>query len=792
MTTSKRFFTTKYRSSLQWAAQFTGTGLLLSALVSGCKTTPPVVQQAAPPKPVIITLGKKDFSTDDFFQSFTKNQAMADSNQRTDLKDYLTLYTNLKLKVVAAEDQGRDTTEAFREELDTYRKQLAQTYMTDKVMIENMAAEAYQRIQQEVNVSHILIPVSEDAAPADTLAAYDQAIAIRKRILAGEDFAALAKQYSKDQLSADKGGSLGYNIAFQLTYPLETAAYQTTVGGVSQPVRSRFGYHLVRPAERRASRGKVHVAHILVRISPNVDKAGEEGAYNRATEIYQRLQNGESFDAVCRELSDDASTRNTGGMLTWLEPGRWVPAFEEAAYSLTTPGQYTKPIRTNYGWHIIKLLERKPLESYQELAPALRQKVVTDTRAEVLRQITVQRLRKEYKIDENRSVVTAALAKADSSLLAGKWKLTTPLEPALEGKNLFTANQKPATVNAFFAYVQQKQQPARKIVNGPGAVPAVAMQRYYKRFQDDKLMEAEDANLEKKYPELRALMTEIRDGVLLSQMMEDNVWEKSMTDTLGQRQLYERNKDKYRYPERAVATIIVAANNEVLNQASDMMKQLPYQLRRSSGPMVYEKNQTGMTASLKERLFDVLVALSRNPNYIVEITGSHSPSEADSVSANRLRTVISYLRYNGIPLTRIVEKDEKGFRAGAKTDAEHQRVTFQYFTTAKEDVARVLNTKPGQTGPASITITEGIYAKGAEPLLDGIAWQPDTTTRTVNGKTVQVIISRIEPSRLKTLDEARGTVINEYQALLEKQWLETLRAKYPVKINEDELRKLVK
>ncbi|HEY0110776.1 MAG TPA: peptidylprolyl isomerase, partial [Fibrella sp.] len=154
---------------------------LLLWFVTACKTAAPVATTtaAAATKPVVLTLaGNKAFTSDEFFDSFTKNQLSADSSQRTDIRSYLDLYTNLKLKVLAAEKSGRDTTEAFREEMATYRKQLAQTYLTDKTLVEQLTNEAYQRMQQEVRASHILIPITEEALPADTMAAYQQALAI--------------------------------------------------------------------------------------------------------------------------------------------------------------------------------------------------------------------------------------------------------------------------------------------------------------------------------------------------------------------------------------------------------------------------------------------------------------------------------------------------------------------------------------------------------------------------------------------------------------------------------------
>ncbi|WP_345240119.1 peptidylprolyl isomerase [Nibrella saemangeumensis] len=763
------------------------SGLLISALVAACKTAAPTVQKATPAEPVILTLGNKGFTTDDFFQSYTKNQISGDSAQRTDLKGYLDLYTNLKLKVLAAEQEGRDTTESFREEIETYRKQLAQSYLTDKALVEQLSEEAYQRMQEEVNASHILIAVAEDALPADTLAAFQTVQGLRERLLKGEDFAALARQYSKDPTVVQNSGSLGYFSAFQTVYPFETAAYTTPVGNVSQPVRSRSGYHLIKVNDRRSSRGKIQVAHIMVRISPSADEAGQTAAKARIDEIYNRLQKGGAFDGLAREFSDDAQSKSNGGLLPTFATGQMVPTFEDAAFGLSTPGSYSKPIKTNYGWHILKLVERKPLEPYTELAPALRQKVVTDSRADLIRQATVQRLQKEYSVKPNESVLKAALAKADSSLLQGKWNYQQPLEASLDGKTLVSVNNQPATVNQFFAYVRQKQQPRTA-----GSAPGVVMQRLFDRFVGDQLIAVEEANLENKYTEFRALLNEIRDGVLLSQMMEQNVWEKSMADSLGQRQYYEQNKQKYGFPERAFATVVVASNDDMLQQARQTLASSPYQLRRSAPEIVYARNKTTLDTKQKEALYDILVTMVRNPEYVIEVSGSREASEKDTVSAGRIRSVVSYLMSNGVSVLRIIEKDHGAFRpgskAGAKDAADQRRITFQYFSTAKKDVEKVLNAKNAN----AVTITEGVFAEGTNPHLDSVEWKPGTTILHPDNKSVLVIINRVEKPRLKTFDEARGAVINDYQAFLEKQWLAQLKQRFPVQINEDEMRKLIK
>ncbi|HLK98327.1 MAG TPA: hypothetical protein VK364_11215, partial [Hymenobacter sp.] len=428
------------------------------------------------------------------------------------------------------------------------------------------------------------------------------------------------------------------------------------------------------------------------------------------------------------------------------------------------------------------------------------------------RQSTIQRLLNEYVVAENKSVLESAIQKADSTLLRGKWRYTEPLDPILQNKPILTIADQSYTVNEFFDYVQQRQQVPRNPTMTTGVAssgtipansgsPAVAMRRLFNRFVGDRLIATEEQNLDKKSPEFRALISEIHDGVLLSQMMEQHVWERSMADTTGQRAYFEQHKDSYQLAERALASIVVARNDAQLKQATDMLSgKPPYQLRRSGPALVYDRNQTTLTASQHQSLLDVLTVLIRNPDYVVEVTGSHDLAERDSVSAGRIRSVVSFLQQNGISLSRITEKDYQGVTRQSSKDPYMQRtITFQYFSSSKADVARALNDRLQQeTGSASasnpaIVITEGLFTRGMNPYLDGVdPWKPGTTILHPAGRAVALTIVRVEPARAKTFAEARGAVINEYQAVLEKQWLAQLRQKYPVKVNEEEIKKLAK
>jgi peptidyl-prolyl cis-trans isomerase SurA len=170
----------------------------------------------------------------------------------------------------------------------------------------------YERLKEEVKASHILIMVEPDASPADTLKAYTRIVDIRNKILQGEDFAAAAIAYSEDKSAKVNQGSLGYFSSLQMVYPFETAAYQTPVGQVSLPVRTRYGYHILKVFDRRPARGEVEVSHIMIRTSDEKDLSK---AKNTIFTIYEQLQAGVKWEELCKQYSEDPATKDSGGKL---------------------------------------------------------------------------------------------------------------------------------------------------------------------------------------------------------------------------------------------------------------------------------------------------------------------------------------------------------------------------------------------------------------------------------------------------------------------------------------------
>ncbi len=758
-------------------------------LFFSCKTTAPPQQApaAAPPKePVLVEIGGEPFSPDAFFQSFTKNRFSADSAKSLSAAEYFEIYTNTKLKLFSAEAQGRDTTSDYKEEIASYREQLAAPYLRDDELVADLTQEAYNRLKQEVRVTHILVAVPEEASPADTLSAYNAAVAMRGRLLEGADFGDMAAKFSKDITAKDNKGDLGYLTAFQTVYSFENAAYLTPIGKISEPVRTKFGYEIIKVLDRRSARPKLRVAHIMVQSKPDFSSEKKKAAEQRIKEAFDHLEKGEAWEKIVQVYSDDFQSRQSGGLLPWFGVGENVPAFENAAYGLARTGEYSKPVETPYGWHIIRLAEKRPLESFAKMEPSLKQKVLTDSRGELVKKAFTDRLRQEYEISENPDAWSEMLELADRTLQEGKWVLPETFSADVENPMLFTIEKAAATSKDFLAYTKARLKPRPK-----GADPKIILRTYYNDFLGKRLMEYERDNLESKYPEFKSLMKDIREGVLLSQVMEEQVWQRSLDDSLGQVKLYEKNIDQYKYPARALATVVEAKDTATLNQMIRTLATPPYPLRLKGEEIVFENNKTELSAAQLNTMYILATTMKKNPDFVVEVTGARTAEEADTMSAARISRVVRYLNGQGIPITRIMEKDYGSFRPVPVPETaanRNRRVSFQYFSRSRKDLERAMNLE----APGSVKTSGGYFAQD-HPYFKSANWQVGKQTIDLpGGKVAMIEVEKIEEPRTKTFAEARGAVINAYQQILEKQWLDSLQEKFPVKVNKAELEKLTR
>jgi peptidyl-prolyl cis-trans isomerase SurA len=511
-------------------------------------------------KATILTIDGESITLEEFDNIFRKNNRDSSITQAA-LDEYMQLFINFKLKVKEARVLGLDTVAKFKTELEGYRAQLARPYLTDTDVLNELMHEGYDRLNQEIHASHILIKCEPNASPEDTLKAFNKAMEIRNQILNGSDFTIVAKDRSEDPSAKENGGDLGYFTAFQMVYPFEDAAYKANTGDLTMPVRTRYGYHIIKIIDKRTARGEILVAHIMIK-----EKKEEGGAANaeaKATEIYQKLLAGEKFDELSAKFSDDGSSAKKGGELPWFGTNKMVIEFEEASFALKNDGDISAPFKTSYGWHIVKRLAYKPVASYQEMEKEIKGKVSKDQRAEKTKASFVAKLKKQYNFSYNKDVANLIAAKADTNVFMGTMKLKKKELKMV----LCTIDGKSYKVSDFQKSITSKMRVKTK------QTPAEYVLEETKMFAENSLLKYEDSKLEGKYDAFRLLMNEYREGILLFELTDQKVWTKAVKDTTGLQAYYNTNKSNYMWPERAEVAIYACATGDIANKVRMMLSE---------------------------------------------------------------------------------------------------------------------------------------------------------------------------------------------------------------------------
>lgn len=516
----------------------------------------------------VMEIDGKKVTKSEFLQIYLKNNPTPKYDKQS-LDEYMELFKKFKLKVAEAEALGYDTIPKLKKELAGYRKQLSQPYLIDSTKNSALVKQAYERMKNEVHASHILVKVAENASPEDTLAAYNRILAIKKRIENGEDFTTVAKgkNGSDDPSAVRNGGDLGYFTAFQMVYQFEEAAYNTPVGKISNPVRTKFGYHILKVMDMRPARGTMKAAHIMVATGKEATPEEIETAHKKVDEIYAKLKAGESFEKLASEFSDDAQTAEKGGELPLFGTGtttRMVPEFEEAAFLLQANGDVSQPVQTAFGYHIIKRLELTPLRSFDELKKEIQGKVNKDERAIVTQQSFIEKLKKTYAFKDSYSKTSKwFVSNIDTNYFKGTWTADTKLK---SNATMFTLDKKAFTQQEFAAYLKKNYRTYKSMD------AKTLVQKQYTTWQNSEILAYEESKLDSKYPDFKALMQEYHDGILLYEIMSDKVWNKAIKDTSGLKTFFQGNNANYAWKKRYNAYIYECLNQDVAKQVAGMLK----------------------------------------------------------------------------------------------------------------------------------------------------------------------------------------------------------------------------
>jgi peptidyl-prolyl cis-trans isomerase SurA len=630
----------------------------------------------------LFTAGGDKVTVGEFQYVYNKNNVnnQADYSEKS-LRDYLNLYENFRLKVKEAEAMHLDTISSLKNELEGYRKQLAKSYLTDREISDKLITEAYERTKTEINASHILVKCDENANPADTLAAYKKIMALKKRLDKGEAFEKVAKENSEDPSAKTNEGNIGWFTVFGTIYAFESVAYSLKPGETSQmPVRTEFGYHLVKLNATRPARGQIHVAHLLIRFPEKATQEQKDSVKKKIDEVYGYVSSGKMpFEDAVQKFSDDKATRVKGGELQWFGSGtsiRMVPEFEDAAFSIQKDGEMTKPIQTQFGWHIIKRIEKRDIPSFADSKADIKKKVERDSRSQVAKSVLIDRIKRENGFTQSPDVKAQFDAKVDSTILKGNWKADSTLKAM--NKTLFVLAGKNYTTADFAEYIEKSS----KKRNDKGR--EALLNEYYDGFVNAKALEYEESTLESKKPEFKNLMKEYKDGILLFELMDRMVWTKAVKDTIGLESFRKNNEQKYMWGDRAEAIIYNCNDKKICDDAYKMAAKKP----------------------------------------------------AEEIKAK-------------------LNKD------GVK---------------------------------AHVSAIEGKYEKGQYDVVDKTEWKLGLTPiNKINDSSYQfILVKQVVKPEPKSLKEAKGYIVSDYQEYLEKTWLAELRNKYPISVDESVFKSLIK
>lgn len=532
--------------------------------------------------PVLMKINGKEIKKSEFEYIYNKNNSASSIDKRS-LAEYLVLFKNFKLKVAEAEKQGLDTTRSFVSELAGYRRQLALPYLTDKTAEDKLAREAYDRLKENAEVSHILIRLPQNATSADTLAVYNKLMDIRRKLVPAVPkggkpakstpvsktlFEKLAAQYSEDPSTEKNNGYLGYISAFMYVYPFEQVAFNMPVGQVSMPVRTDFGYHLIMVHSRRPDPGQVLVAHIMKSVKPKDDSLSEQAADDSAKvaiqSIYEEARKGADFSKIASEKSDDPGSASKGGELPWFGINRMIKEFETVAFSLPNKGDISEPFRTRFGWHIIKLLDKKGLEPFDDKKAEIVRMFMRDQRAGCGQAQKIADLKREYNLTEDSAALNELVLLSD--------KVGFPSDSAYQSavstleNPLFKLDGKAFLQKEFAMTLRRKSDVDRRSASD-------YIRRNYKEYVDNVVLSYEDGKLENKYPDFRHLMREYHDGMLLFEISNREVWDKASKDKEGLKRFFEENRANYTWnTPKYKGLVVYCKDKSTMSKAQSIVK----------------------------------------------------------------------------------------------------------------------------------------------------------------------------------------------------------------------------
>lgn len=484
--------------------------LLVLSLVFACLTG----EAANKADSVVMTVAGKQVLLDEFVFMAKKNGEV-DLSDRKSLNNYVELYKNFKLKVADAEAAGLDKTKQFADELDGYRAQLTSSYLSDKDGEDAAVRVEYDRLGEVLELSHILFRLPEKTVSKDTVAVYEKAMEVYNRIKNGEDFATVGQELTKQDSTRKTGYEYTRCLQPMQTFKaFENYAYSMKPGELSMPVRTTLGFHIIKLHSRKPNPGMRHVAHILIPFQQDSVTRTDSETLALAEDVYKKIQGGADFAELAKEYSSDAASARKGGELPWFGIGEMVEPFEKGAFALNTPGEVSQPVKTRFGYHIIKLIGKSGIPSFEEKKKTWSRLMAQGEHNFEYYKAFDERLKKEYGYVFYPEAYAELVALCNDHFPTDK----EFYEKAKDMNKTLIHLVDTDFPQSEFAYYIQRCPFSTKTYAGD------FMQEVFDLFVRDIVTTSERKNLETKHPEFTHLMQEYRDGILLFNISNQKVW----------------------------------------------------------------------------------------------------------------------------------------------------------------------------------------------------------------------------------------------------------------------------
>ena len=519
---------------------------------------------------VVAEIGPEKMSVTEFERLLVKNNGGWEAAKNTPMPEkekFLDLVVKFRLKLLGAYRHGLDKDPDIVRELQEYSTSLAASFFLEREVVKPGLRQMYERRKEEVKASHILIALPPNPTPRDTLAAWQKAADLIERARRGEDFASLARQFSEDYSSRENGGSVYYFTSGFMVPPFEDACYQLKSGETfPQPVRSEFGYHVIKLTDRKPSRGQIRASHIMMRFETSTPTPEDTlKAYNEIKALQESLTAGRDFAELAKSHSQDVGSAQQGGDLGFFERRRAVQPFDEAAFSLKV-GEVSGIVRTPYGYHLIKLTEEKPISPYRELKQSLRE-LYQNYRYTYDYESFLRRYKADVNFTVYSDIADTLLSRVDSTKLFSDSSWDQNISATVRGRPAFSFATESASLDSVIRVMKNDPEFNKmelKVENVRKALDRVA---------ERLLIRHRTRNIQEEFPEFKLTLKEYEEGILLYKSEQQQVWSKiSATDSLLH-DYFEKNRERYKLLDRVrFSEVLILGDSSKALQFLDSLK----------------------------------------------------------------------------------------------------------------------------------------------------------------------------------------------------------------------------